>query len=230
MTRGLRLLVGLLLLHSGAAHVGHACPRGQRPSLPPSVCRQPPLCASAPTVASTVRAHSRRHALHFGGSAAVALAWLPFAARADTKPVWLSGRSDPIRPTSKDKPDGTKKDGRYLRCLNDCVPRKQGSSGSKERAECLDECQLECCETYEQVPAEHTSKLTVAWHSQTSHSQVHATCLRSAHIQSASEPPGQGHGLWATCTHTRRGGLSVLDAKLTARHRASRSSSSASDL
>jgi hypothetical protein len=37
-------------------------------------------------------------------------------------------------------------------CLNDCVPRKQGPPGpnQKERVDCLDECQVECCETYEQ--------------------------------------------------------------------------------
>lgn len=67
-------------------------------------------------------------------------------------PKWLSGKSDPLRPTSKDKPDGTKKDNRYVSCLNDCVPRKQGPPGpnQKERSDCLDDCQIECCQTYEQ--------------------------------------------------------------------------------
>ena len=67
--------------------------------------------------------------------------------------VWLSGRSDPIRQTSKDKPDGTKKDPKYLRCLNDCVPRCQGppSQGEqKDRLDCFEECQDECCFTYQQ--------------------------------------------------------------------------------
>ena len=64
----------------------------------------------------------------------------------------VGGKPDPLRPTSKDKPDGTRKDGNYLRCLNDCVPRKQGPPGAnaKERADYLDDCQVECCETYEQ--------------------------------------------------------------------------------
>ena len=151
-------LVGLSLLQvtGSAAHAGRACP-STRGSPPMSLRGQQPLRVPASTSAAT--AHGRRQALHVGGSAALALAWLPSAARADAKPVWLSGRSDPIRPTSKDKPDGTKKDGRYLRCLNDCVPRKQGSSGSKERADCLDECQLECCETYEQVNADSRGHL-----------------------------------------------------------------------
>lgn len=67
--------------------------------------------------------------------------------------VWLSGKSDPLRPTSKDKPDGTRKDPKYLSCLNDCVPRCQGSSGSKDRSDCFDECQDECCFTYQQCTA-----------------------------------------------------------------------------
>ena len=65
---------------------------------------------------------------------------------------WVSGRSDPLRKTNKDKsPDGTKKDGKYLSCLNDCVPRCLGPPGSvaKERSDCLLECQQECCFTYE---------------------------------------------------------------------------------
>ena len=84
-------------------------------------------------------------------AAAAAACGVPFAASAEGN-VWISGKSDPIRKTSKDKPDGTRKDGKYLSCLNDCIPRKQGPPGpqQKERADCLDQCQLECCVTYEQ--------------------------------------------------------------------------------
>ena len=86
------------------------------------------------------------------------LAALPSCARparaADdlTKLRWVSGRSDPIRKTSKDSNDGTKKDSKYLSCLNDCVPRCQGPPGAetKERGECFAECQDECCFTYQQ--------------------------------------------------------------------------------
>ena len=65
---------------------------------------------------------------------------------------WVSGRSDPIRKTSKDSDAGTKKDPKYLSCLNDCVPRCLGPPGSqsKERTECIAECQDECCFTYQQ--------------------------------------------------------------------------------
>ena len=93
---------------------------------------------------------SRRHAL----ASAALLA--PMAATADAPKVWLSGKSDPLRPTNKEKPDGTKKDGKYLSCLNDCVPRKMSlnQQGSREqpleKGEALDLCQLECCATYEQ--------------------------------------------------------------------------------
>lgn len=77
----------------------------------------------------------------------------PAAAFAEDSKVWMSGKSDPIRKTNKEKSaDGTKKDNKYLGCLNDCVPRKQGPSGPNqlERADCLDACQQECCFTYEQ--------------------------------------------------------------------------------
>ena len=80
------------------------------------------------------------------------------AALADGAPLWISGKSDPIRKTSKDKPDGTKKDNRYLGCLNDCKPRKQGPPGPNqlESLDALEACQQECCTTYEQC--------TYSWH------------------------------------------------------------------
>ena len=66
--------------------------------------------------------------------------------------IWTSGRSDPIRPTSKDKADGTKKDPKYLGCLNDCVPLCTSSYAAetgrpKERSDCFEECQDQCCST-----------------------------------------------------------------------------------
>ena len=75
----------------------------------------------------------------------------PRSASAETR--WVSGRPDPLRPTNiKEKPDGTKKDNRYLSCLNDCVPRCLGTATGtseipKERSDCLLECQDECCST-----------------------------------------------------------------------------------
>jgi hypothetical protein len=133
----LRSLAQLLLLTFAAHVVGAAPPRLQ--------------LLRAPAGGMTVNGRMpRRHALAAGFSA-LALA-APPAIAADGDKQWLSGKSDPLRPTSKDKPDGTKKDGKYISCLNDCVPRKQGAPGpgQKDRADCLDACQQECCFTYEQ--------------------------------------------------------------------------------
>ena len=60
--------------------------------------------ATQPAVAGT----TRRRLLVQG--AAVASAAIAGRAHAAEKLLWISGKSDPIRPTSKDKPDGTKKD------------------------------------------------------------------------------------------------------------------------
>ena len=97
---------------------------------------------------------SRRAALPAFAAAALAGAATPAAiAGSDGVPkLWLSGKSDPLRPTSKDKLDGTKKDPKYLSCLNDCVPRCQ-KDASKDRSDCFDECQDECCFTYQQCTA-----------------------------------------------------------------------------
>ena len=92
----------------------------------------------------------RREALAHATAAAATLAALhttPAAAASNS--LWLSGKSDPLRPTSKDKPDGTKRDPKYLSCLNDCVPRCQQQQGL-ERSDCFDFCQEECCATYQQ--------------------------------------------------------------------------------
>lgn len=109
-------------------------------------CGQPLLHSGA-----TSRRALLRRALLAGG-ATIALTPPPATAADEQKLIWLSGKSDPIRKTSKEKPDGTKKDGKYLGCLNDCVPRRQGppGPGQRERADCLEDCQRECCFTYEQ--------------------------------------------------------------------------------
>ena len=59
----------------------------------------------------------------------------PSAAPALTPPgtLWITGKSDPLRLTSKEKPDGTKRDGKYLGCLNDCIPRCQGPPGPSQK-------------------------------------------------------------------------------------------------
>ncbi|EOD07896.1 hypothetical protein EMIHUDRAFT_217875 [Emiliania huxleyi CCMP1516] len=112
------------------------------------------LAALSPPTRPSGPRLSRRAALPAFAAAALAGAATPAAiAGSDGAPMlWLSGKSDPLRPTSKDKLDGTKKDPKYLSCLNDCVPRCQ-KDASKDRSDCFDECQDECCFTYQQCTA-----------------------------------------------------------------------------
>jgi hypothetical protein len=107
------------------------------------------------TGSSSISAPSRRHLLIQTAAAATTTASGCVYA-ADEPRLWISGKSDPIRKTSKDKVDGTKKDPKYLSCLNDCVPRCLGPPASgvqKDRLDCLSECQDECCFTYQQCTA-----------------------------------------------------------------------------
>ena len=108
-----------------------------------------PLCARRAAVGQLLGA-----ALSLSAAPLTALPTRAATAAADTgaKKAWLSGKSDPLRPTSKEKVDGTRKDPKYLSCLNNCVPRVQGPPGpdQKERSECFDICQDECCFTYQQ--------------------------------------------------------------------------------
>jgi hypothetical protein len=80
--------------------------------------------------------------------AALALVVSPAPAPAKT---WISGRSPEGKPKDGDA-TGTKKDPRYLRCLNNCLPDCIGgpSGVQKEKRECLQDCQDECCQTYAQ--------------------------------------------------------------------------------
>ena len=112
--------------------------------------RQPQQAAAS---ANSLQKHTNRRLFLQSLAASSSLLVAPKLTRADAAPMWISGKSDPLRPTNiKEKTDGTKKDNKYLSCLNDCVPRKQGAPGpgQKERVDCLDDCQLECCKTYEQ--------------------------------------------------------------------------------
>ena len=116
-----------------------------------------PAPRAPPSAGRAQRTTRRQHLFGVAGLAGVA-AMSPSigAAHADDASAasrkWMSGRSDPIRKTSKDKSDGTKKDPKYLSCLNDCIPRCLGPPGSeqKDRLECLEQCQDDCCFTYQQ--------------------------------------------------------------------------------
>eukprot|EP00966_Prymnesium_polylepis_P139472 3222916-Prymnesium_polylepis.1 len=62
---------------------------------------------AAPQAAGVSCAARRRLLLRGAAAATAAVAG---GARAEDKLLWISGKSDPIRKTSKDKVDGTKKD------------------------------------------------------------------------------------------------------------------------
>jgi hypothetical protein len=99
--------------------------------------------------ARTTAAPTRRSYLAgFLAPAALSLVVSPAPSHAARE--WVSGRSVP-KPKDGDL-TGTKKDPRYLRCLNNCLPSCIGgpSGVQKEKSDCLQECQDECCQTYEQ--------------------------------------------------------------------------------
>ena len=123
----------------------HTAARAQPTRAPQPSASQPGL----PTVRLT-----RRQVVPLVASLAASSFARPVHADGDDASArrWISGRSDPIRPTNKEKADGTKKDPKYLSCLNDCVPRCLGTATGtseipKERSDCLLECQDECCST-----------------------------------------------------------------------------------
>ena len=129
------------------------------PSLLSPTLVQPHAAAhAAPTMSqpapSSSSRWSRRQLVPAVAAWAAASRFAPSARAADDgkAKIWTSGRSDPIRPTSKDKADGTKKDPKYLGCLNDCVPLCTSSYAAetgrpKERSDCFEECQDQCCST-----------------------------------------------------------------------------------
>ncbi len=65
--------------------------------------------------------------------------------------VWISGKS--IKEKGDKDRTGTKKDIKYLRCLSNCTSdcKKPGASiDTSDNQSCLEQCQDQCCETYEQ--------------------------------------------------------------------------------
>lgn len=65
--------------------------------------------------------------------------------------VWLSGKS--LKEKGDTDRTGTKKDIKYLRCLSNCTSdcKKPGASiDTSDNQSCLEQCQDQCCETYEQ--------------------------------------------------------------------------------
>eukprot|EP00752_Nemacystus_decipiens_P012104 g10729.t1 len=63
---------------------------------------------------------------------------------------WISGKG--AQPKGSDDKTGTRKESKYLRCLSNCLAdcQKPTYGPEKDREECLQTCQDECCTSYEQ--------------------------------------------------------------------------------
>ncbi|CAN0159085.1 unnamed protein product [Pylaiella littoralis] len=63
---------------------------------------------------------------------------------------WISGKG--AQPKGSDDKTGTRKESKYLRCLSNCLAdcQKPTYGPEKDREECLQICQDECCTSYEQ--------------------------------------------------------------------------------
>ncbi|CAM9518516.1 unnamed protein product, partial [Chrysoparadoxa australica] len=64
--------------------------------------------------------------------------------------LWISGKS--AQPKGSNDKSGTKKDSSYLKCVSGCLADCQSPTAGqeKDRGECLQLCQDQCCKTYEQ--------------------------------------------------------------------------------
>lgn len=65
--------------------------------------------------------------------------------------VWISGKSE--KPKGSEDKTGTKRDVKFLRCLSNCIPdcqKLRANGEALDRETCLERCQDDCCETYEQ--------------------------------------------------------------------------------
>ena len=96
------MAIGLLVIVTGL--LGPHAPPATR--LAPSWA--PAVSTSAGLATKPAAAGPTRRLLVRGAAGAVAA--IAGRAHAADKLLWISGKSDPIRPTSKDKVDGTKKD------------------------------------------------------------------------------------------------------------------------
>lgn len=62
--------------------------------------------------------------------------------------IYRSGKN-PI-PNANGSKDGTKKDSNFLRCLSNCKSRCQAPSDGLAKVDCVQDCQDQCCNSYEQ--------------------------------------------------------------------------------
>jgi hypothetical protein len=63
--------------------------------------------------------------------------------------IYKSGKS-PTPPNQSDPKKGTKKDSTFLRCISDCKTRCQRPGEGLAKNDCVQDCQDQCCASYEQ--------------------------------------------------------------------------------
>ena len=68
-----------------------------------------------------------------------------------TAALFKSGKN-PYPPNPNDSKAGTKKDSKFLRCISNCKSKCELPSEGLaiERSDCIQDCQDQCCESYEQ--------------------------------------------------------------------------------
>lgn len=77
-----------------------------------------------------------------------ALSTLEIASNNNNPLIYKSGKN-PIPPKEGSK-EGTKKDTNFLRCLSNCKARCQLPSDGLAKTDCVQDCQDQCCTSYEQ--------------------------------------------------------------------------------
>lgn len=63
--------------------------------------------------------------------------------------IYKSGKN-PFPPASKDSTAGTKKDINFLRCMSNCKSQCQLPGEGLVKTDCVQDCQDQCCDSYEQ--------------------------------------------------------------------------------
>ena len=63
--------------------------------------------------------------------------------------IYKSGRN-PVLPNPKEPKEGSKKDTNFLRALSNCKSNCQAPSEGLANRDCIQDCQDQCCTTYEQ--------------------------------------------------------------------------------
>jgi hypothetical protein len=68
------------------------------------------------------------------------------------KPLVFKTGKSPIPNVDKENKTGTKKDKKFLKCLSGCKSNCEQPTGGLaiQRVDCVQDCQDQCCETYEQ--------------------------------------------------------------------------------